>query len=213
MMKGLPVSCFPPLAATERLAEKKAKAVKGNSLCKTPFPFVEVADFQPAWSAEQVCMCLVVGALAPQHMIVCQFVFQAQAFVFNFGEKLEETKTKRLDFVRWLASFQCYALAAEVTGVCWNCIQLFCPKHVRFNLSGLEVPCGMRTPSCVYADCRHVIAVCWCLHQCYFCFAQALLHLRNAATYWHNFTTSCAERIGLKGQPGVTSTLTSTWLA
>ena len=74
MMKGLPVSCFPPLAATERLGEKKAKAVKGNSLCKTPFPFVEVAEFQPAWSAEQVCVCSCVGALASQHMFVCQFV-------------------------------------------------------------------------------------------------------------------------------------------
>ena len=118
MMKGLPVSCFPPLAATERLAEKKAKAVKGNSLCKAPFPFVEVAEFQPAWSAEQVFVCSCVDALASQHMFVCQFVFQAQTLVDTCGERVEETKTKRLDFVRWLASYQCYALAAEVTGVC-----------------------------------------------------------------------------------------------
>ena len=54
-MSGTPASNFPPMAPTVKLAEKKAKAEKCNSLCRSSFPMESVADYQPAWAVEQVC--------------------------------------------------------------------------------------------------------------------------------------------------------------
>ena len=47
-LQGLPTSCFPPMVATEKLAQLQAKALKGNTLCKAPFPYAEVSEFLPA---------------------------------------------------------------------------------------------------------------------------------------------------------------------
>ena len=87
-----------------------------------------------------------------------------------------------------------------------------CMTHV-FILPGLEVPCGMRTHSCVYADSRHVMQFLGAYTFVISVLFQALLHLRSAAMCWHNSMTKCAGRIGQNVQPGVMSTSMSTWFA
>jgi len=118
-MKGTPANNFPAIGPTVKLAEKKAKEEKHNTLCKASFPFETMSDYQPQWAVEQVCDFTFAFAL------VSCMVWRPQASTMgedNSEEKqdvpwIKKNNTKRLDFMRWLVAFQCFALAAAAVGV------------------------------------------------------------------------------------------------
>ena len=130
----LPESCFPESDATNRLASLRAKGIKAR--IAKPFPLVDVAEFLPSW-AEEVRSCTLVRC-SHRNAFILNFALQASdpdPEDQEDGEQVNKKKKLRLDMVRWLAAYNCYALAADATGVCsflsprWSRNQCFLLHH------------------------------------------------------------------------------------
>jgi hypothetical protein len=88
-LEYLPEACFPPGEATNKLASLRAKAIKAR--VAAPFPYMELVEFLPSWADDS----------NPE-----------------VGAVHESKKRGKLDMIRWIAAFQCFALAADAAEVC-----------------------------------------------------------------------------------------------
>ena len=70
-----------------------------------------------------------------------------------FGKAKTVPKKKRLDMLRWLAAYQCFALAADATEVTF--VYLVHVSFFRNASAGLEVCFCHGTSACLHAHC-------WC---------------------------------------------------
>ena len=97
-------ACFPAPEATNKLASLKLKAQKAK--VAYPFPFVDLAEFLPTWSGDTAPTEEGDGAAKKNR---CASSPRVHSCI------LCGLCLCRLDMVRWVAAFQCYALAAEAT--------------------------------------------------------------------------------------------------
>ena len=96
-LQGLPVSCFPPGEATNKLASLRAKACKAGIVA--PFPFVDLTEFLPTWADDTAC------------------VSDDYEDMSSDPKQVSKKKRTKLDMVRWVAAFQNYAIAADAANV------------------------------------------------------------------------------------------------
>ena len=97
-------ACFPVPEATNKLASLKLKALKAK--VANPFPFVELAEFLRIWSGDTAPAEEGEGAAKKNRHAASSSVHSCILY---------DLCLCRLDMVRWVAAFQCYALAAEAT--------------------------------------------------------------------------------------------------
>ena len=135
-MDGLPCWCYPEAEPSNKLASARAKDIKQR--VEKPFPMVNVADFCPT--------SMEVSRVSPDHapllmMTRVNALCEDTPASFDDGEAASEGERKnkkRLDMVRWVAAFQCYALAADAAEVCRHTGR----RHDLFSLAFLSDRCG-----------------------------------------------------------------------
>ena len=114
-LSGLTEKCHPEQEPTNRLAALKAKQLKAGVL--KPFPLIELSSFLPSWAED-------VGVLNNPSADIADCDQQRD----ELGE-FKGKKKQKLDLARWLAAYQCYALAASAAEVCAFMHQPFAGRH------------------------------------------------------------------------------------
>ena len=103
-LTGLTEKCHPEQEPTNRLAALKAKQLKAG--VARPFPWILLAWFLPSWAED-------VGV--PGNLVADAADCEQQR---DEQGDLRCMKKPKLDLARWLAAYQCYALAASAADVC-----------------------------------------------------------------------------------------------